>query len=112
MKWYGSRTGVVLACLYLLPAVWVAWDAFRHTGGGWINLRGLGVTLITAPSQLTFGLLFESISLPAVNYAAPGAAGYLQVGFHVAVSAAFIYLAGYCVERLVKRLRTHAQHAT
>lgn len=58
--------------LYTAAAVYVVQDELRHSGGGWINLRGLGVTLATAPSQVTFGVLLEWLGVARVNYAEPG----------------------------------------
>jgi hypothetical protein len=98
MKIYQSWLGAALALLYTAVAVYVVRDELRHTGGGWINLRGMGTTLVTAPSQMTFGLVLEWLGVPRVNYSEPGLGGYSQLALHVAASAAAIYLVGYGVE--------------
>jgi hypothetical protein len=107
-----SRLGLIMSLVYLAGATYVAWDAFRHTGGGWINLRGMGVLLVTAPSQLSFGLLFEFLRMPPVNYAEPGWAGYGQVAFHIFVTAAVVYLIGCAIGWLVLRLRAAVRRSS
>jgi hypothetical protein len=77
MKSNRSWLGVTLSGLYLIATGHVVWDAFRHTSGGWINLRGLGVTLVTAPSQVSFGLLFEVLGSATSELCAAGAAWLL-----------------------------------
>lgn len=103
MKIYQSWLGAVLALLYTAVAVYVVQDELRHTGGGWINLRGMGTTLVTAPSQVTFGLALEWLGVPRVNYSEPGPGGYAQLVLHVAVSAAAVYLLGYGIEWAARR---------
>lgn len=89
--------------LYTAAAVYVVQDELRHTGGGWINLRGMGVMLVTAPSQVTFGVVLEWLGVARVNYSEPGLADYGRLALHVAVSAAAVYLLGYGVEWAVRR---------
>ncbi|HEX8472761.1 MAG TPA: hypothetical protein VF666_01885 [Pyrinomonadaceae bacterium] len=104
MKFYQSRLGALLSLLYVALAVYVVQDELRYTGGGWINLRGLGTMLVTFPSQITFGLALEWLGVPRVNYAEPGIVGYSQLALHVLVSAVVVYLFGYVLELVVKRL--------
>jgi len=47
MSW--SKTGLVLAGLYVAGAGWVVWTERVSTGGGWINLRFMGSYLATFP---------------------------------------------------------------
>jgi hypothetical protein len=103
MKIYHSWLGIVLALLYTVAAIYVVQDELRNTGGGWINLRGMGTTLITAPSQVTFGLVLEWLGVPEVNYSEPGLGSYIQLVLHVAVSAAAVYLLGYGIEWATRR---------
>jgi hypothetical protein len=103
MKIYQSWLGAALALLYTAAAVYVVQDELRNTGGGWINLRGMGTTLITAPSQVTFGLVLEWLGVPRVNYSEPGLGSYIQLVLHVAVSAAAVYLLGYGIEWATRR---------
>jgi len=103
MKIYQSWLGAALGLLYAVAAVYVVQDELRHTGGGWINLRGLGVTLVTAPSQVTFGIALEWLGVPRVNYAEPGAADYAQLILHVVVSAAVVYAVGFGIEWAARR---------
>lgn len=74
-----SWLGIALSFIYLVGAIYVVQDELRHTYGGWINLRGLGVTLATLPSQVTFGVLFEAAGVSKVNYSEPGLHGYAQL---------------------------------
>ena len=103
MKIYQSWVGAALGLLYTAAAVYVVRDELRYTGGGWINLRGMGVMLVTAPSQLTFGLVMEWLGVPRVNYSEPGPGDYGQLALHVLVSAAVVYLLGYGIEWAARR---------
>ena len=103
MKIYQSWLGAIMALLYTCAAVYVVQDELRNTGGGWINLRGMGTTLITAPSQLTFGIALEYLGVPRVNYAEPGFGSYAQLALHVTMSALAVYLLGYGVEWATRR---------
>ena len=103
MEIHQSRLGAALALLYAAVATYVVQDELRNTGGGWINLRGMGTVLVTAPSQLTFGLVLQWLGVPGVDYSEPGSGSYGQLVLHVTVSAAFVYLLGYGVERLARR---------
>jgi hypothetical protein len=103
MKIYQSWLGATLALIYTSIAVYVVQDELRHTGGGWINLRGMGVMLVTAPSQATFGVVLEWLGVPRVDYSEPGLGGYSQLVLHVLVSAAVIYLLGYGIEWATRR---------
>jgi hypothetical protein len=94
----------VLAALYLAPAIYVTQDEVRHSHGGWINLRGFGTTIMTAPSQATLGALLEWLGVPRVDYNRPGVLGYAQLVAHVALSAVVVYVAGWGIEWLVRRL--------
>jgi hypothetical protein len=103
MKIYQSWLGAAFSLIYTAAAVYVVQDEVRHTGGGWINLRGLGTVLITAPSQLTLGAALRRLGVPQVNFAEPGVSGYAQLTTHVLVSALVIYLIGYAVEWALRR---------
>jgi hypothetical protein len=103
MKIYQSRLGIALALIYTAIAVYVVQDELRYTGGGWINLRGMGVMLVTAPSQVTFGIVLEWLGVPRVDYSEPGLGSYTQLVLHVAVSAAAVYLSGYSIEWATRR---------
>jgi hypothetical protein len=98
-----SRVGLALAAVYLVAAIAMVRHELRFTGGGWINLRGFGTSLVTAPSQLTLGALLELFGV-RVNWARLGAADYAQLALHVIVSAAFVYALGWGAESLIRRL--------
>lgn len=100
----GSRLGLVLALLYLAGAGFFVQDELRHSGGGWINLRGLGTVIATAPSQATLGTLLRKAGVPKVNFAAPGVAGYLELALHLLVTAGVVYLLGWGLEWTARRL--------
>lgn len=103
MRIYQSWLGAALGLLYTAAAVYVVRDELKNTGGGWINLRGMGVMIVTAPSQVTFGLALEWLGVPRINYSEPGLGGYGQLALHVLVSAAFVYLLGYGIEWAARR---------
>ena len=103
MKIYQSRLGAALSFLYAALAAYVVQDELRNTGGGWINLRGMATVLVTAPSQVTFGVALEWLGVPRVDYSQPGLSGYSQLVLHVMVSAAVVYLLGYGVEWAARR---------
>lgn len=103
MKIYQSWLGAALALIYTGVAVYVVQDELRNTGGGWINLRGMATVIVTAPSQVTFGVMLEWIGVPPVDYAEPGLGGYSQLVLHVLVSAAVVYLLGYGIEWATRR---------
>ncbi|MEO8138090.1 MAG: hypothetical protein ABI742_00510 [Gemmatimonadota bacterium] len=104
MNWCRSLTGGVLAFIYLIIAGYVAQDEIRHTGGGWINLRGMGTFLVTAPSQATIGNLLSWFGVPKVSYAELGVLGYAQIILHLLVTAVLVYLLGYGLEWVVRRV--------
>lgn len=103
MKIYQSRLGAVLSLVYVAGALYVVHDELTYTGGGWINLRGMGVMLVTAPSQLTFGLVMEWLGVARINYAEPGWADYSRLALHVAASAVAVYLVGYGIDWAARR---------
>jgi hypothetical protein len=98
-SWFGGA----LAGLYLVIALWVAQDEVRHSHGGWINLRGMGTNILTAPSQLTLGAVLEGLGVPRINYNKPGVTGYGQLALHILVTAGLVYLVGWGAEWLVRR---------
>jgi len=102
MRLHRSWFGYALAVPYIVAAVYFI-DGELRSVGGWINLRGLGVALVTLPSQLTVGFLLEGMGW-RVNYSDLGAGGYVQIGMHVLVTAAVVYFIGYGIERLARRL--------
>lgn len=103
MKIYQSWFGAALGLLYTAVAIYVVQDELRNTGGGWINLRGMGTALVTAPSQVTFGVALDWLGVPRVDYAEPGLGSYSQLVLHVAVTAAVVYLLGYGIEWATRR---------
>ena len=102
MRFYQSWLGWVLAGVYIAAAIPMIHHAL-HVTGGWITLRRLDVALITIPSSFTFGFLFEALGWQP-SYNNIGVAGYLDIGFHVLVTAAFVYALGYGIEWAIRRL--------
>lgn len=99
-SWFaGSVTAI-----YLMAAGYFVWEDLRYTGGGWINLRGMGAVIVTAPSQVTLGNLLTAIGFQKVNYNDPGAWDYIQIVAHLLLSAAFIYAVALGLQLLVRRL--------
>jgi hypothetical protein len=99
-----SRFGFLLTLIYLAGAGWVVQDELRHTGGGWINLRGMGTTIVTAPSQATIGYLLQAFGVKRINFNEPGISGYAQLALHLLVTAAVVYLIGYGIEWGARRI--------
>jgi hypothetical protein len=99
-----SVTGTILAGIYLVIAGYVAQDEIRHTGGGWINLRGMGTFILTAPSQATLGNLLSWLGIPRVSYSDLGVLGYAQIVLHLLVTAGVVYLLGWGLEWVGRRV--------
>lgn len=59
MKIYQSWPGAVLSLLYMAMAMDIGQEELRDTSGGWINLRGMGTMIVTAPSQVTCRIVLE-----------------------------------------------------
>ena len=102
MRFHCSWLGYVLAGAYIAWAIPFIHRALNATGG-WISLKGLDIAIATIPSSFTFGLLFETLGW-RVNYSDPGVLGYLEIAFHVLVTAAVVYAIGYGVEWIMRRL--------
>jgi hypothetical protein len=104
LTWLRSLTGGILAAIYLLIGSYIAQDEIRHTGGGWINLRGMGTYIVTAPSQATLGNLLGWLGVPRVSYSDLGVLGYAQIIAHVLFTTGFVYLLGCGLEWLARRI--------
>jgi hypothetical protein len=102
LRW--SWPAGILTTIYTIIATYVVIDEIRHTGGGWINLRGMGTWLVTAPSQAVLGNLLRGLGIEKVNYADLRAGDYLELIAHVVLSALFIYLVVLGIELLLRRL--------
>jgi hypothetical protein len=102
MRFYQSWLGYVLAGVYIAAAIPFIHRALNATGG-WISLKGLDIALATIPSSFTFGLMFEALGWRP-NYSDLGVLGYLEIAFHVLVTAAVVYAIGYGIEWAVRRL--------
>jgi len=102
MPFHKSWLGYVLAGAYIAFAIPFIHRAL-HATGGWISLKGLDIALATIPSSFTFGLLFEALGWrPSYSY--PGVLEYLEIGFHILVTAAVVYAIGYGIEWVIRRL--------
>ena len=95
-SWFAA----VLALLYTVAATYVTQDEIRHAHGGWINLRGFGTVLITAPSQILVAPVLKFFGVPKVNYADLGFADYSQLVLHVLASATIVYMLGVTLHSL------------
>jgi hypothetical protein len=58
-----SWLGGALTAGYLVLAIHIAQDEVRNSHGGWINLRGFGTVLVTAPSQIVFGSMLKMLGV-------------------------------------------------
>ena len=104
MSFPRSRVAGVLALVYACAATYITQDEVRHSHGGWINLRGFGTTLITAPSQLLVGPVLKAFGVSDVNYADLQFADYALLATHVIVSAIIVYFIIAGVHALTVRL--------
>jgi len=86
--------GAVLAAIYLVVATFITQDEVRHSGGGWINLRGIGTNIMTAPSQVIVVPILRAFGVPPVNYADLKVWDYGQLVLHVVVSTVIVYFLG------------------
>ena len=102
MPFHKSWLGYALAAAYLAFAIPFIHRALNATGG-WISLKGLDIAIATIPSSFTFGLLLETLGWRA-NYSDLGVLGYLEIAFHVLVTAAVVYAIGYGIEWASRRL--------
>jgi len=102
MRFSLSWLGYAFAAAYVVFAIPFIHRAL-HATGGWISLKGLDVAIATIPSSFTFGFLFDALGWK-VNYFEPGVPGYLQIAFHVLVTAFVAYAIGFGIEWLVRRL--------
>jgi len=94
----------VLTLLYLCVAVFIAQDEVRHAHGGWINLRGFGTVLVTAPSQILLGSVLKMAGVSDVNYADLGFSDYALIGLHIIVTASIVYFVGAGLHRLSRKI--------
>jgi hypothetical protein len=97
-----SWFGVSLAFIYLAGAGYLTWYELRHSGGGWINLRGFGTTIATAPSQATVGVLLRKLGAPRINHLEPGFTGIAELLLHLVLTASVVYLVGFGLEWIVR----------
>lgn len=93
---------------YTFAVVYIAWvipyiHRALHATGGWINLKGLDIAIGTFPSSFTIGLLLETLGWRP-DYSNMGVLEYLEIGFHVIVTAVVVYAIGYGIEWAVRRL--------
>jgi hypothetical protein len=91
---FRSWVGGVLTLLYLGLAVFIAQDDVRNSHGGWINLRGFGTVIVTAPSQILLGSVLKMVGVSDVHYADLGFSDYAQIGLHIIVTASIVYFVG------------------
>lgn len=104
MRPFTSRAGWTCTAIYLAGAIWIVQNELRYSGGGWISLRGMMAEIVTAPSQATLGTLLRRLGVPKVNYDHPGVAGYAEIVSHVLLTAALVYLVGWGLEWVVRRM--------
>ena len=103
MSLLASRLGYALALIYLVLSGRLIWTDL-HSSGGWINLRSMGTVLVTAPSQVTLGYLMKAVGIKPINFSDPGFGGYAQIVVHLLVTACVVYLLGYGLEWIGRRL--------
>jgi hypothetical protein len=94
MSRFRSWLGGALTAVYLVLAIYIAQDEVRNSHGGWINLRGFGTVIVTAPSQILLGSVLKMVGVSDVNYADLGFSDYAQIGLHIIVTAAIVYFVG------------------
>jgi hypothetical protein len=82
---------VVLTGLYLILAIYIAQDEVRNSHGGWINLRGFGTVLVTAPSQVLLSPVLHVFGVSGVNYAELGFGDCAQIALHILATAIIVY---------------------
>jgi hypothetical protein len=87
-----SKTGLVLAGLYVAGAGWVVWTERVSTGGGWINLRFMGSYLATFPVAGLAEWLGMKLDFRRT----------VDVAVALGACVALVYLMGWGVERLFR----------
>jgi hypothetical protein len=104
MTLLGSKTGYVLAAIYLAIAAFMVRNDLVYTVGSWIKLSGMGTFIVTLPSQGTLGFLLDAMGVPKVNFDHPGFWDYLQLLAHVLLTATLVYLVGFGLAAGTRRL--------
>jgi hypothetical protein len=99
-----SSVGFMLAGVYVIVAVAIIQWEIRHTGGGWINLRDFGTSVVTSPSQLVFAPLLKALGVRRISVDRPGASDVAQLAFHVLVTAVLVYALGWGIHAVVRRI--------
>ncbi|MEB3830557.1 hypothetical protein [Phormidium sp. CCY1219] len=106
MKLYQSRFGYAMSLIYLIGSGSFIWWEFHSYRGGMFDFCGLGLIRFIFPSLLTVGVVLEKIGVPQIKLSCSymGLADSLQFGLHLSITAVFVYLIGYGVEWIVRRV--------
>ncbi|MEO5960091.1 MAG: hypothetical protein ABIR80_13320 [Opitutaceae bacterium] len=89
-----SIFGLGLTVVYLAVAVYAVIDARSNQGGGWISLKGIGVTIVTLP----ISFLGEVLGMK------PDYRRNLDMAFAIGTCALLVYFAGAGLARLARAL--------
>ena len=90
-----SKTGAVIALIYVAIAVWVVFtERTSPPGGNWISLDGMGSYLITLPVSAPMEMLG----------ARPDYKKTLDMGAAILACGALVYFVGAGVEWLVRQI--------
>jgi hypothetical protein len=105
MKIYRSWLGAILAALYLLAAVLIAYDAYRCSGGSFPLSCDFLLAFIIFPVMPLLALLdLIGVAEPHLRSPGPYASDLLMVTLYIMICAALIYLLGYSIERLLRQI--------
>ena len=92
-----SKTGAVLALVYVVLAIWVVVsERTSPGGGGWISLNGMASFLVTFPVSMPLEMLG----------ARPDYQKTLDIGAAILVCAALVYFLGAGLVWLARQLFT------
>src|ERR1044072_4107663 len=105
MRVHQSLLGAILAALYLIVAVIVAYDAYGCSGGTFPLPCDFLLVVVMFPA-LPVIALFDKLGLSEPSFSTPGPApsDLVMVTFYILCCAALLYLSGYAIERVCRQL--------
>jgi hypothetical protein len=107
-----SLLGTILAAAYFLFAVWVAYDDYKSTGGGWLNVRGLPTILVTFPVSFIASWLRKALGIDPGGFTAPLKSDFptvLMFSLFILLCTLLVYLFGAGVETIIRKLGLRAR---
>jgi hypothetical protein len=102
-----SKFGLVLAVLYLVLAIGIAWsDRYESTSGGFISMKGLATSVVTLPAAYLISYCIPPLSFDHLDFfETPYSATTLfSISLAIALCALLVYLLGAALGVMAKIL--------